>query len=326
MHSFARSVARTVRTTVQSYGSSIGSLVLRSAALRSACNAAYEGLGPWYADLFNFAMDGSRVPCEFTWSCRFANQPFQFSVYPELQRSWVNARTWHWRGNRALRTLYECYLRSHRPGVFLDIGANDGTHTYPFAAHGFRCVCFEPQASCLSYIAKVCALNSFRAVRLEQFAVTGQDEGIGTLFVSSSSWYSSLRRDDVERFEASSPLRVNTISLDAYCARCDLVPSFIKIDVEGVEGDVLSGGRRVFQTHHPDTLIEIHVTVENVRSIWDYFHALGYRSVLVQHNCPRRFLLLTNAQQILDRMANSRVCDVFFSTDPKTLSVVADAC
>ena len=49
---------------------------------------------------------------------------------------------------------------------------------------------------------------------------------------------------------------VPAITLDAFCAREGVVPTFLKIDVEGAEAAALEGARTLLRTHHPDLSLE----------------------------------------------------------------------
>ena len=148
---------------------------------------------------------------------RLRRPKIEIPVTPELPRSSGNARIWRWCGNRLIRRFYEFYLGAFGSGTLFDVGANDGTHTYPFASHGYDCTCFEPQPRCIAYIERVCQLNGFSNVTIQHCAVGDKDCPGVESHVSSSSWYSSLDRERVERWEAFTPVRVEMISLDSYC-------------------------------------------------------------------------------------------------------------
>lgn len=50
----------------------------------------------------------------------------------------------------------------------------------------------------------------------------------------------------------------------------------VKIDVEGVELDVLAGGRHFFRTIRPIVLIE---SFEDSDKVESFFHSLGYEKI-----------------------------------------------
>ena len=232
-------------------------------------------------------LSDARIVTPFEWVTRFGTETLLVPVKPTQQRSWNNALYWRWPAAAVSRTLYEWYLSaratSGQPSerLLLDIGANDGLYTYPFAAHGWNCVAFEPQASCVEYIADVCALNDFRSVVTVQAAAGDHSAPSVEFFVSDRSWYSSLDRANVEQFEAARAERVPLVALDDYCAERDLRPTALKIDVEGAELGVLTGASSVLRRHSPDIFIEVASDPENRRAVWELLQQLGYRLYLV---------------------------------------------
>ncbi len=265
-----------------------GSFLLRSAILRVAANWAYEHLGPKVATGLNLLFADSQIVQEFHWRCHFGGRTFFLPVFPELHRSWHNARLWRWGGNRSIRRFYEFYLRSHPEGIFFDVGANDGIHTYPFAVSGYRCVCFEPQESCAAYVRRVCQLNGFEAVSVEHCAVSSIDQEAFDFFIGESSWYSSFVCDHVARW-GDEPHRttVRSVALDSYCRAHNLRPTLIKIDVEEAEWEVLDGARNTFHEWHPDALVEVIADPDQRGRIWAFFEPLGYACYSLQGD-PRR--------------------------------------
>jgi len=298
--------------------SHLGSILLRSSRLRRVFNLSLERLGPRYGDLFDRLFGGAKPSCAFNWKCGFAGRKFEIPVTPDFPRSWGNARIWRWCGNRLIRRFYEFYLGAFGSGTLFDVGANDGTHTYPFASHGYDCTCFEPQAQCIAYIERVCQLNGLSNVTIQQCAVGDKDCPGVKFHVSSSSWYSSLDRERVDRWEASTPARVEMISLDSYCRRRGVEPSLIKIDVEGCEARVLQGGGDLFRRLRPDAFIEVTQVPENVRDIWGFFSKLGYRCLVIQPTARRPFLPIEDVDHFLEAGAVSAmgaIADVIFLTD-----------
>jgi FkbM family methyltransferase len=263
--------------------STLTTLLLQWPFFRKLANQAYERGGEALADLFNLTFDGARIELPFEWRCEFMGRAFVLPVLPTPARSWSAARVWRWSGNRAVRSLYEDYLRARPAGVFFDVGANDGTHTYVFAASGYRCVSFEPQASCVEYIRLVCLRNRFDLVQVEQTLVMAEEAPHVDFFVSPSSWYSSIHADRVARFEAPERIRANALSLDRYCLDRGVHPTLLKIDVEGAEVEVLRGTRGVLREFRPDILVEVATQEPNSRQVWELLVPEGYRCFHVDH-------------------------------------------
>ena len=57
---------------------------------------------------------------------------------------------------------------------------------------------------------------------------------------------------------ASEGVEVPMVTIDSYCAKQDLAPSAIKVDVEGAELLLLAGASRVLRTHRPVIILELH--------------------------------------------------------------------
>jgi len=172
--------------------------------------------------------------------------------------------------------------------VFFDVGANDGTHTCLFAVSGYRCVCFEPQPSCVEYVRLVCARNQFDRVDVEQTLVMAGEASDVEFFVSRSSWYSSVHAGNVARFETPQQTRADAVSLDRYCLERGVFPTVVKIDVEGAELAVLQGAPRLLRQSRPDLLVEVASEEANKRQVWEILVREGYRCFHVDHLARQR--------------------------------------
>jgi len=75
---------------------------------------------------------------------------------------------------------------------------------------------------------------------------------------------------------------VRAITLDAYCAEHDLYPSFVKVDVEGHEWEVIAGARDVIAKAHPTVLIEVWADEELNKRLFEYMTGEGYRAYAVE--------------------------------------------
>lgn len=146
---------------------------------------------------------------------------------------------------RARRNLYRAFVK---PGdLCFDIGAHAGNHTESWLGLGARVVALEPQPQFMRLLRRL--YGERQDVTLLEEAV-GAEIGEATLFISSRTptvtslsrdWIASVgqtpsfRRVDWDR---TADVRVTT--LDALIARFG-EPAFCKIDVEGLEAEVLYG-------------------------------------------------------------------------------------
>ncbi len=279
----ARRVARTLIWRLEPAGQRLGTRVLGNVSLRTALNVAYERASPLFAGPVNRFCFRSTVTAPFVWRARLPDGVLLVPVLPELQRSWSNALVWRWPSYLHIRRLYQAYSLCRGAGVLLDVGANDGMHSCLFLLAGWQCTAFEPQPECVAYIRRLGTLNGFAKLTVEQCAVGERQTSAADFYVSARSWFSSLDRGNVERFEPAERISVDIIPLDAYCEERRIVPTCIKIDVEGHELQVLRGSAGVLAASKPDLLVEVASDPALRASVWELLAPLGYRAYVVTH-------------------------------------------
>ena len=146
---------------------------------------------------------------------------------------------------RRLRRLYGRFIR---PGdVAFDLGAHVGNRVRAWRSLGAQAVAVEPQPSCLKVLRALYGRSS--RIHIEPVAVGGV-EGTETLYICDDyptlSTVSARWIDEVKQVETFSHVDWNrrvdvpVRTLDSLIAQYG-VPSFVKIDVEGHEPEVLSG-------------------------------------------------------------------------------------
>lgn len=156
---------------------------------------------------------------------------------------------------RAVRLLREHGL-APEGSVFLDVGANIGTTTVPaLTEHGFgSALVFEPEPRNLALLKANVALNGIDD-RVEIVAAALSDAPRRAAFARGPqtrggrpSGTGSLDRRSDEHVE------VDVVTLDEELARRGVAPAdvgLLWVDVQGHEGHVLAGGRRLLASHTP---------------------------------------------------------------------------
>lgn len=205
-------------------------------------------------------------------------------------------------------------LERYDVGVhIIDVGANVGTCTVPWAKHckGWgRVTAFEPQERIYYALAGNVALNNLMNVRAIHGAVS---ELSGTIHVPKinyetlSNFGGIAMRDGLLRYSPGQDLSydkynmdiVNCFALDD--SRLDRV-DILKIDVEGMEIDVLKGARATIGKLKPVVITEhIHCGIQLITSFLEDFEhfILGGNVVSVPNSEERiRDYVFSNLDKI----------------------------
>jgi FkbM family methyltransferase len=166
-----------------------------------------------------------------------------------------------------------------QPGQqIIDIGANFGVYTLSMAktvGPTGRVWAFEPASSTAAMLAQGIAANEFGHVVLEQCALSSAS-GTLRLTLNDHAELNSLVRDPAPS-GASEEVNVSTLDecLERFGWR-DI--AFIKLDAEGEERNILSGGKRFLAEQSPLIEYEIKAGDDLHLELVDHFAALGYHS------------------------------------------------
>ena len=148
--------------------------------------------------------------------------------------------------------------------LVVDIGANIGAFTIPLLRHVGplgAVVAFEPQRRLFHLLNANVALNDFPNAFLYNLAVSDGQSG-DTISVPRVDYGSAGNFGGISLLPASAwkdrgPVDVvGVTTLDALLPSLSTCPSFVKIDVEGMEQSVLNGGRGMFAKCRPVMHVE----------------------------------------------------------------------
>ncbi|MGH9480159.1 MAG: FkbM family methyltransferase [Terriglobales bacterium] len=180
------------------------------------------------------------------------------------------------------RLLLQLNLRRK---VAYDIGAHTGAYALFFSRRvgaGGRVIAFEPQPDNFATLTRNLEANAIRNVLPLRLAL-GNQRGRRTIFMLPGMPTTASLADD-----ARTPLRrqageTQVERLDELVAAAALpCPDFIKIDVEGMELDVLCGAEQTLARSRPQILVEIHgcgrrQKAERMRAVATLLLGLGYQ-------------------------------------------------
>jgi FkbM family methyltransferase len=163
------------------------------------------------------------------------------------------------------------FVRFIRPGdVVFDVGAHAGFFTLlasRLAGASGRVVAFEPFPENLAALREHLALNGVTNAHVIDAAVS---------LVPGFSSFMPDREKTKGKLQSDGELTVRVLSLDAvYASRIFPPPSFVKIDVEGEELNVLRGAAEMLTSEHPVIILATHGD-EVHRACCDFLRSAGY--------------------------------------------------
>ena len=168
--------------------------------------------------------------------------------------------------------------------VVLEVGANIGYYALIEARICKKIYAVEPHPENLMRLERNIALNDFDNVIVQQGAF-GASDGKIPLYVSDlSNWHScrSAPKSDTDFIE------VDCFTIDSFAQRNE-IPTFVKMDVEGYELQVLRGAEKTLKSIR-HLFLELHGTIltrDEMTEILDRIENAGLKpSLIVQYDRP----------------------------------------
>lgn len=257
---------------------------------RRVLNAVYLGLTPsqraLFHELFAKIFRNNHIQGrDGTWKVAFASKNILMPLTSEtFWLDWDTAVSIVGHDIEVKQT-YESLigLSSMKPDLFIDIGANYGTHSVLFLVHGIKTITFEPNSSCRDYFSKICGLNHVTPI-LESVALGACNGHVELKYPKHDTWLGSTNVEIANKLDLSSELKVEKVSqktLDDYFSQIEHNRTLIKIDTEGNELAVLEGATRTLKEVQPTIIFESNIGTERAK----LFDFLGSRNYLV-HRLP----------------------------------------
>jgi FkbM family methyltransferase len=145
--------------------------------------------------------------------------------------------------------------------IVFDIGAHIGLCSMPISRvlnESGICYAFEPAKGNMKFLKQHLRMNRINNVRVienlvgderlerVEFYEMNGDSGMNTI--------SRVKKGEIEYKE----IFKSQITIDGFVKESGFVPELIKIDVEGAEIKVLSGGQEVLRNNHPEIILSVH--------------------------------------------------------------------
>lgn len=165
-----------------------------------------------------------------------------------------------------IRLTFHHVLASLKPRTFWDVGANIGFYSWIVRQDDSvdQVVMFEPDPTNYSLISRTLKTNALSDCRVMNVAMAGHDGHAKFLVDHASGATGSLDATSTtgnphslhHAYGLSETIACRTVTMDRVIAEGVPAPDFIKVDVEGAEQLVLSGGQEVLRERHPTMVIE----------------------------------------------------------------------
>jgi FkbM family methyltransferase len=210
------------------------------------------------------------------------------AVWRVLPPEWRFVRSGKWFLSHGEREVRELPRLVERGTVAVDVGANWGCFAYAIIkamGPNGRVICIEPVRELAEHIG-ISARRLGLPIQVINCAISGES-GSAPLFVPRAgrqrvTAYASLERRNAETCEHAQSYesrQVQVRTLDEVCTNILGRISFIKIDVEGHELEVLKGAIATLRHHRPRMIVEIEQrhSLAPIAETFEYIRALGYR-------------------------------------------------
>ena len=223
--------------------------------------------------------------------------------------SWLRRISWKIRPLEREVAFAKRLLKLFR-GTAIDIGANNGLYTLMLANAANRIIAFEANPSLADTLRSVSPAN----VRVENCAISNtpgslnlkipriagvQNTGMAT--VSRSNTFETQSVDSIDE------ISVQAIPLDDYIRDKKVHDvSFMKIDVEGFEKEVLDGAMQTIRSKQPILLIETELRHKaDVIGLFKALEDLGYSALIVNESGSK--LIPIRREQVRELQSDRRL-------------------
>lgn len=174
--------------------------------------------------------------------------------------------------------------------VVYDVGGFQGLLTMFFATRAKTVVVYEPNPSSRTRLEDNLRLNGIFNVVVRPVGAAAEAGAMQLVYDPRMPGGATANKDVVRQIAGSTPgmhqerIDVVTIDDDVVAHRLPL-PDVVKIDVEGMELDVLRGMRHVLRTSRPGLYIEMHGATrenkrDNARAVLEELIANGYQKIV----------------------------------------------
>lgn len=179
------------------------------------------------------------------------------------------------------------------PCRLVDVGSNIGNHAVGFSGHkDYKVVCFEPDPH-LACIATQNLMNNKISHVMNNFVLGAKNQRL--YFTPGTSINSGLGYFTNSQSNNNKLLQIHTLDKSL---PFNFKPDCIKIDVEGMELQVLEGSRKILSRYHPLLLIK-HQNKDSYDACFSLLKQFGYIPIGVKCKTPTFIYLHANSYDLI---------------------------
>jgi len=198
------------------------------------------------------------------WSIDFAATRVRQPLRPELMRlDWGHALGMIGHDWQVKETYRRLLCSHHRPQLYVDVGANYGTHSLLFLEHGIRTITVEPNPLCREYFTEVCRLNAIRGHHVEPVALGEETKPVTLWFPADATWLGTVSETVRRELAKRGPLESRIVRQVRFDDLLQMLVEgagagriLVKIDTEGSEAGVIRGAPRTLREARPLIVFE----------------------------------------------------------------------
>ncbi len=214
-----------------------------------------------------------------TWRVRFGDKEVLMPITSDRAwQDWDTAVSIVGHDIGVKKTYAHLLASSKRPDIFVDIGANYGTHSLLFLTQDVKTITFEPNPTCHEYFRDVCTLNRVE-YDLEPVALGAEEGEVEIKFPEKETWLGSVDPEVQSQLEQQHDLRAERVplrKLDSYASRFNGGRMLIKIDTEGNEHRVVQGAVDTIDQCRPLIVFESNDPAGR-QKLYDFFVGTDYQ-------------------------------------------------
>jgi FkbM family methyltransferase len=241
------------------------------------------------------------------WNVKFANTEIKMPLTPDrMWLDWASALSIVGHDVEIKETYEAILLSNDRPDIFIDAGANYGTHSLLFLAEGVDVYTFEPNPNCYGVFSECCALNQL-SPKWNSVALGDSSAPLVLSFPESETWLGTVKPITAEILrDKHDDLTLNTVDqklLDEFLPQLVKKKVLIKIDTEGFEAFVIRGAKNILSQISPKIIFESD-TAGGRKELFDLFSTLNYGIDRLPWDARRPLRPLNSADFLESRTGN----------------------